>query len=114
MPLFNLASKCFGTATFAKTLKEEILQLEHSQLPLQKALTQTSYVSDSDFSVVILNSEDDKSSITAKVGIFYFGIISGSCCSDDPTPVDEMQEYCEVEFLIDKETGEVTISLLES
>lgn len=104
----------FGTPDFNATLKNDILQIEKSQLPLQQALTQTSYVSDTDFSVVVLNSEDNGSTIIAKVGIFFFGIIAGSCCADDPTPVDELQEYCELEFTINKKTGEASIVLLET
>lgn len=102
----------YGTPEFNNTLKNEVLLMEASQLPLQQALTQSSYVSNTAFSVVILNSRDNALSIVAKVGVFYFGIIAGSCCADDPTPVDELQEYCELEFIINKETGEAEINLL--
>ena len=103
----------WNTSEFNNTLKNEILQLDKSQLPLQQALKQSSYVSNSDFSVSIIKTTEIENGIVAKVGVFFTGIIAGSCCSDDPTPVDELQEYCELEFKIDKETAEVIISLLE-
>lgn len=83
------------------------------QLPLQQALSQSSHVSDSNINVIILNTSTNETCIIAKVGIFYAGIIAGSCCSDDPTPVDEIQEYCELEFSIDKQTAEFSVTLLD-
>ena len=48
------------------------------------------------------------------MGIFYAGIIVGSCCDSDPTPVCEQTEYCEVQFNINKLTAEATVALLEN
>jgi len=44
-----------------------------------------------------------------RAGVFYRGIIAGSCCIDDPTPVEPHEEYCELEFRIDRETGETEV-----
>ena len=104
----------WNTPEFNNTLKTELLKLETSQLPLQQAMRQSSYVSNSDFSVSILSSHESGTDIIAKTGIFFTGIIAGSCCSDDPTPVDELQEYCELELKINKDTAEVVITLLGS
>ena len=114
MIAFKKSLTTWKTPEFKETIKQEILQLDASDLPLQQALSQSSYVSESKFSVNIQTSEENKKSITTKAGIFFTGIIAGSCCSDDPTPVDELQEYCEVEFAINKKTAEVTIKLLET
>ena len=114
MNKFTKTLLSWGTSEFNNTLTKEVLLLDKSKLPLQQALEQSSYVSESDFSIVILNTNETDTDIIVKVGVFFTGIIAGSCCSDDPTPVDELQEYCELEFKIDKETAEVTITLLES
>ena len=114
MTTFTKSLHSWKTPEFKQTLRQEILQLDASDLPLQQALSQSSYVSESKFSVNIQTSEENDKSVVTKVGIFFTGIIAGSCCSDDPTPVDELQEYCEVQFKIDKETAEVTITLLET
>lgn len=100
------------TPEFESHFKAEIEKLRTDQLPLQQGLSKSSYVSDSDINVVILNSNETANTIQIKTGIFYAGIITGSCCADDPTPVDEQTEYCEIEFEINKQTAETTVSLL--
>ena len=40
-------------------------------------------------------------------------IIAGCSCADDPTPVDEQSEYCEVQVDIDRNTADTLITLLE-
>ena len=113
MKLFTQALANWNSTEFNDLLKQAIIEMDIHQLPLQQAMTQSSHLSDSKIDVIILNTTENESSVTAKVGIFYFGIIAGSCCSDDPTPVDEIQEYCELEFLIDNQTAEFTVTLLE-
>jgi len=83
------------------------------QLPLQQGLTQSSYVSESNFTVVILNACDTVNNIYVKAGIFFAGVNAGSCCADDPTPLNEQTEYCEIQFVINKSTAEATIKLLQ-
>ena len=114
MTKFTKTLNALTTPEFSDTLKKEILQLDKSELPLQQAMTQSSYVSNSGFSVSIIKTTETDNNIVAKVGVFFTGIIAGSCCSDDPTPVDELQEYCELEFKIDKKTAEVTVALIET
>jgi len=62
--------------------------------------------------VVILNVTETENVIRAKTGIIYAGIIAGSCCADDPTPMSEQTEYCEVQFDINKMTAETTVTIL--
>ena len=87
--------------------------LENMLLPLQQGLTQSSYVSESDFNVVILSSSEAVDALNIKAGIFYAGINAGSCCADDPTPLDEVTEYCEINIEINKSTAEAIIRLLQ-
>ncbi|OOY37458.1 hypothetical protein BOV89_07060 [Solemya velum gill symbiont] len=96
-----------------QSLKREIEQMDHAALPLQQGMSQSSYVSDSPFSVVVLELHRSDEEIRLKAGIFFAGIIFGSCCADDPTPCDELTEYCELEFLINPDDGEAEIRLLE-
>ncbi|MFK5949791.1 MAG: hypothetical protein QM500_13590 [Methylococcales bacterium] len=72
----------------------------------------SSYVGNSPFSAVILNTTDESEFIKAKVSIFYTGIIAGCSCSDDPSPTDEQNEYCELQFIINKNTAETSVNLL--
>lgn len=102
----------WGSPAFENSFRDEIEALDSEHLPLQQGLTQSSYVSDSGFSIVILNSFDTAGVILVKTGVFYSGVIAGSCCSDDPTPLNEQTEYCEMQVEISKSTAEAKITLL--
>ena len=103
----------WGSASFEGALKAEIEQLDVDQLPLQQGLSTTSHVADSPHKVIVIRISDDEDFIRVKAGIFYSGIIAGCSCADDPTPVDEQTEYCEVQIEISKLTAEATITLIE-
>lgn len=102
----------WGSPAFENSFRDEFGALDSERLPLQQGLTQSSYVSDSGFSIVILNSFDTAGVIQVKTGVFYSGVIAGSCCSDDPTPLNEQTEYCEIQVEISKSTAEAKITLL--
>ncbi len=110
--IFPQALKAWQTPEFKDVLKEEIERLDPSLLPLQQGLSQSSYVGDGKFSVMMIRISDESNFIYIKAGIFYGGVIAGCNCADDPTPVDEQPEYCEVEFIINKLTAETSVKLL--
>jgi len=111
---FKVSLAAWGSPDFAVILKKEIEQLGAGQLPLQQALATTSYALDTNLSAMIIRVADEEGFIRVKAGIFYSGIIAGCSCADDPTPVDEQSEYCEVQLDINKVTAETTIELLTS
>ena len=111
--ILAVAHKAWGTPGFEAALKEEIQGLDTRMLPLQQGLSQSSHVSDATISAVILGVTETPEFIRVKTGIFYAGIIAGSCCNDDPTPVDEITEYCEVMFEINKATAVTVATLLD-
>lgn len=111
--LVNLL-KAWGTPDFERVCKHGIQKIDAELLPLQEGLSQSSHVSGANINVVILNITETSNIIHVKTGIFYAGIIAGSCCADDPTPISEQTEYCEVQFDIDKVTAEATITILEN
>ena len=102
----------WGTSDFNDVLKKEIGQLTAEQLPLQQGLSTGSYAIDNQLDVMILGVFEEESFIRATAGIFYAGIIAGCNCADDPTPVNEHSEYCEVRLEINKLTAETTVTLL--
>lgn len=107
------ALKAWGTPEFETVLKDDIQNIDAELLPLQDGLSQTSYVVDGDISVMILNVTETEHEIHAKTGVFYAGVIAGSCCADDPTPVCEQTEYCEMQFDINKVSAESTVTVLK-
>lgn len=103
----------WNTPDFDQVIKAEIAQLGPARLPLQQALSFSSYVADSPRRPVIHNVTDDEGFIHVTAGIFYAGIIAGCSCADDPTPVDEVNEYCLLRFDINKATAEASVVLLD-
>lgn len=112
MPDFKQAIKHIGDDDFLKYLKTELEQLGHEQLPMQAGLSNSSYVTDTPYTAVILGSEIQEGFILVRAGLFYTGIIAGCSCADDPGPIDEINEYCEIELLIEKTSGNASIKLL--
>lgn len=100
------------TPVFEAVFKQEMRELDMVLLPLQAALSHSSHVSETAIEPVVLHSSESVQAIQVKTGIFYGGITAGSCCADDPTPVCEQTEYCELVCTISKTTAEACFSLL--
>ncbi|BAO45670.1 hypothetical protein [Thiolapillus brandeum] len=99
-------------AGFSAMLKKELKNLGLSGLPLQQGLSSSSVALDDKLQVVLLNIEDDTDRILVRAGLFYTGIIAGCSCADDPGPVEEQNEHCEVAIEILKATGTASIKLI--
>lgn len=93
-------------------VKQAIENLDPDALPLQQGLSHGSHVSDEPVNAIIIDYTEELDLIRAKTGIFYSSIIAGCSCADDPTPIDTNQEYCVLQFVIDKNTGEAEVELL--
>jgi hypothetical protein len=104
--------QAWGTPDFNAVLKQEISCLNAEQLPLQQGLTTGNYVSDAPLTVAINRVTEMESIIRVKAGIFYQGIIGGCSCTDDPTPISDIHEYCEVQLDIDKASAIAAITLV--
>ena len=111
MKLANTVAS-FDTDDFSNVAKAEIQKIAPDKLPLQQGLTFSSYVGTSPISVVILNHEVNEEVLKIKTGIFYTGIIAGCSCSDDPSPTDEQNEYCELLFSVEMQTANTRVELL--
>jgi hypothetical protein len=113
MPRLPESLNAWNTPGFRDVLKREIEQLDAAELPLQQGLTRSSHVSDRPFQAMIIGVREEAALIRVKAGIFYIGIIAGCSCADDPTPIDELNEYCVLQFDIDRTTADTTVTLLE-
>lgn len=107
------ALTAWGTADFEAVLKRELEELDADLLPLQQGLSLSSHVAATPFRVRVIRVSEEGDALRARVGVFYSGIVGGCSCADDPTPVDEQSEYCEVQFAIDKRTAEASVALLD-
>ena len=108
----TLTLQAWNTETFNEVFIREICALEADTLPLQQGLQHSSYANSENLTASVLNITSDDDKLYIKSGLFYTGIIAGCNCADDPTPVDENNEYCEVLFSVDKETAETTVALI--
>ncbi len=102
----------WSTAEFESVARQEILALNPDLLPLQQGLSHSNTASANRLDVRIISVAASDNQLRLKAGLFYTGIIAGCSCSDDPTPLDEINEYCEVLFEIDRQSGAATVSLL--
>lgn len=114
MILLSKSLRAWGTPNFEGVLKTEIEQIKADLLPLQKGLATTSHVAESPHKAMIINVAEEADTIRVKAGIFYSGMVIGCSCADDPTPLGEQSEYCEVQLAIDKKTAETSVVLLDA
>jgi len=98
---------------FKETVKAEIEGLHGDLLPLQQGLRQSSYAITNHFSATILAVNEDQGYLHIKAGIFYSGVIAGCNCNDDPSPVNQQNEYCEVMLDICKSTAQTSVNMLD-
>ena len=107
-----LSLKAWHTDLFNTVFRQEICSLDSTLLPLQQGLQNSSYAISDKLSVSVLATEEGDENIMVKAGLLYNGIIAGCSCSDDPTPTDETNEYCDALFCINKQTAKTTVILV--
>lgn len=107
------SAKAWKSPKFEEILVKEVSSLGLKYLPLQKGLSSSSVALDHSLKIILLSKKEKKNSATINMGAFYTGIISGCSCADDPTPVDEVNEYCEIIVSINLKNGQSTIVLVE-
>ena len=107
-----LSLKAWNTASFDTVIKQELYSLDANLLPLQQGLEHSSYAVSDKLTITILNIKDEPENIVVKAGLFYNGVIAGCNCADDPTPVDETNEYCDVLLYINKQNAKTRVELV--
>jgi len=103
----------WGKPDFEAILKQEIEQLGVDRLPLQQGLSSGNYALAEPVTATILDVAELEKVIRVKAGIFFSSVIGGCSCADDPTPVDKINEYCEIRLDIDKSTAATTVALVD-
>ena len=98
---------------FKDRLREAIMQLPESEFDLQQALKLGSVALPETLEIMIMQRRDDDTEIRFHSGLFFESMIAGCNCADDPTPADTLQEYCEADISISRETGIIQIQLSE-
>lgn len=102
----------WGTPSFEAVLKQELAR-QADRLPLQQALRYSSSVSATPLTVVLYGVSESAAGLSVSAGIFFHGVTGGCSCADDPTPLDETNEYCKLQLDIDKMTAHTGVTLLD-
>ena len=105
------SAQAWNSSGFEVVLKNEVKALGLDHLPLQKGLSSSSVALDHNLQLIMLQVHESNNLITIKMCVFYSGIIAGCSCSDDPTPTDEVNEYCELEISINLVNGQASVAL---
>lgn len=106
------SARAWDSADFETILKQEVRALGLEYLPLQKGLQSGSVALDRNLDVMVLDRRHGDGHAVIRLGLFYSGIVAGCSCADDPTPVDEVSEYCEVEITLDLASALASFALL--
>jgi len=105
---FSHSVEHYPCEEFSAILKAEIEQCDRKKLPLEKGTAQGGYVGDEPITATVLSVTDQAGRIHAHVGIFFTEIVICCGCGDDPMPANA---YCEMDFEIDRQSGEATIKV---
>jgi len=101
--------RAWGTPEFERVFKHELAQVGNHVLPLQQALSVGSHVTDTPPTVMVIGVIETETMLRIHAGIFFTSIIAGCSCADDPTPVSECPEHCELAVEIDRISAEAEL-----
>ena len=94
-------------------LKRALEGLDAACLPLQQALARGSQVTAEPLQVMVLTTAETEDGLRARVGVFFTSLIGGCQCADDPTSLESLPEYAQIEVTIQRETGMAHLRLLD-
>ncbi|MCK5697120.1 MAG: glucosamine--fructose-6-phosphate aminotransferase [Gammaproteobacteria bacterium] len=101
--------QAWGFENFKKTLKQEMEGLNNDLLPLNKATCQGGVADDSNIAVLVNSIMTTDTHLQINTGIFFYEIIAGCNCNDDPVAENT---YCEVLVSINRTNAETEFILL--
>lgn len=110
--VLNKTLAAWGTPAFQAVFKAEVQALGAEALPLQAGLAHSSQVVGDKITIMVLDATETPTQLQVRTGIFYAGVIVGSCCADDPSPLCEQPEYCELRIEIEKSGAGATVTLV--
>lgn len=105
------ALAAWDSPAFAAALCAELARLDGAELPLQQGLEHGSVALAGGHSARLIAAHAEPAVIRARVGIFFRSMVAGCSCADDPTPIDALNEYCEVDVEIDRRSAVARIRL---
>ncbi len=104
--------KAWNTTEFNRVFKLDVEKLGPEILPIQQALQFGSLALLDNFQLMIVNTSENTEQLIIEAGVFFSSLIAGCNCSDDQTPAELTNEYCEMRFTINKSNAETTIKII--
>ncbi len=101
--------RAWGTPEFGRVFKQELALVGNHALPLRKALSVGSHVTETPLTVMVISMQETPTTIRIHAGLFFTSIIAGCSCADDPTPMSEYPEHCELVLEIDRASAETEL-----
>ena len=86
-------------------LKQELEGLDPGLLPLREAMARGNQVAAEPVRVLVLATGEDEDGYWARVGLLFASLVGGCQCADDPSPLEALPEYAELEIRVDPQTG---------
>lgn len=99
----------WNSDAFKSILKQELLDLNPENLPLEKGTSQGGYVDGKNLGATILSASDTTQTIIVTAGFFFTEIVICCGCGDDPVPTNA---YCEMEICIDKNNANTSFRII--
>ncbi|HER20523.1 MAG TPA: hypothetical protein ENO14_05725 [Chromatiales bacterium] len=93
--------------------KEELALLSPDALPLQQGMAHGNVAVGESLSAMIIATELTEDSCRIHAGLFFGSLIAGCACHNDPTPMTEQSEYCEVMFDIERPGGDARVRVID-
>ena len=99
---------------FEQVFVAEVQQLRREQLPLLAAMEHGNQVPEGEVKVMVLQRQRTGDRLSVTAGVFFSSVIGGCNCADDPSPIEENTEYCELVFRIDPASGATQVELRQA
>lgn len=96
---------------FKQALKDELEHLPAGTLPLEQGTSRGGFVDDSDISVSVTHTTENRHSIQVRAGVFFTEIITGCGCGDEPLPENA---HCVLRISIDKSTAAAEFEVIQN
>ncbi|MDH3353958.1 MAG: hypothetical protein OEL79_01945 [Chromatiales bacterium] len=111
MPQLPNALKAWSTNSYSRIIKNELQGMPSGTFPLEKGLTESGKVDDSNITVTVFESRDNDQHIQTKVTVFFTEINGGcSCSGDDPY---QLHAHCTMWVSIDRSTAEASFEVVD-
>lgn len=110
MSTLHRSLAAWDTPAFVATLRSEIEALPIDDLPLNGATTQGGRVDGERITVAVLQAEDGRDAIHARLAVFFTERVGGCSCGDEAVAA---QAHCRLRVEIAKADASARITLLD-